>query len=168
MPDPARLKSTGVSRLRGGAAAVRGSCASPDSAVRGSNRRAQAIHGLLAPDPRTAASFAIWMPVASSMRSKARWRKWLGSYNGRDSLPAEAGNAKPRRTSLQGDFVRAVHGCTAPACWSRTRNHAADEIPLQRRPPHEGEALLRPRSGGPHPKSVTAAERLLTRCFCLD
>ncbi len=51
----------------GGAAAVRGSCASPGCAVPGSNRRAQAIHGLLAPDPRTTASFASWMSVASSM-----------------------------------------------------------------------------------------------------
>ena len=32
-------------------------------------------------------------------------------------------------------------GCTAPACWSRTRNHAADEIPLQRRPPPEAKAF---------------------------
>ena len=46
---------------------MRGSCASPGCAVHGSNRRAQAIHGLLAPDPRTAASFASWMSVASSM-----------------------------------------------------------------------------------------------------
>ena len=66
-----------------------------------------------------------------------------------------AGNTTPRRTSLQGDFVRADRvcvepGCTAPACWSRTRNHAADEIPLQRRP---------------RPKSFTAAEWLLTRGF---
>ena len=51
-------QSTGICRLRGGAAAVRGSCASPGCAVPGSNRRAQAIHGLLAPDPRTTASFA--------------------------------------------------------------------------------------------------------------
>ena len=56
-----------------------------------------------------------------------------------------AGNTTPRRTSLQGDFVRADRvcvepGCTAPACWSRTRNHAADEIPLQRRPPPEAGA----------------------------
>ncbi len=126
LPDPTRLKSAGVCRLREGAAAVRGSCASPDSAIHGSNRRAQAIHGLLAHDPRTTASFAIWMPVASSMPAPA--------------CPAEAGNATSRRTSLQGDFVRAVHGCTAPACWSRTRNHAADEIPLQRRPLPEVEA----------------------------
>ncbi len=55
----------------GGAAAVWGSCASPDCAVHGSNRRAQAIHGLLAPDPRTTASFAIWMSVASSMPASA-------------------------------------------------------------------------------------------------
>ena len=57
-----------------------------------------------------------------------------------------AGNTTPRRTSLQGDFVRADRvcvepGCTAPACWSRTRNHAADEIPLQRRPPPEAKLL---------------------------
>ena len=74
IPDPAMLKCAGVAWLRvepwqcglkalefsasGGAAAVRESGASPDSAVHGSNRRAQAIHGLLAPDPRTAASFA--------------------------------------------------------------------------------------------------------------
>ena len=51
-------QSTGICRLRGGAAAVRGSCASPGCAIHGSNRRAQAIHGLLAPDPRTTASFA--------------------------------------------------------------------------------------------------------------
>ena len=54
--------------------------------------------------------------------------------------PSETRRSIWRRTSLQGDFVRAVHGCTAPACWSRTRNHAADEIPLQRRPPPIGEA----------------------------
>ena len=104
MPDPASLKSAGVCRLREGAAAVRGSgaslrgeprqcgCrapvslasagaavmrgsgASPDCAVPGSNRRAQAIHGLLAPDPRTTASFATWMSVASSIPARA-WRR---------------------------------------------------------------------------------------------
>ena len=58
----------------GGAAAVRGSCASPGCAVPGSNRRAQAIHGLLAPDPRTTASFATWMSVASSIPARA-WRR---------------------------------------------------------------------------------------------
>ena len=121
---------------------MRGSGASPDSAVPGSNRRAQAIHGLLAPDPRTTASFARWVSVASSIPAPA--------------CPAETKIATPRRTSLQGVRVRVVHGCTTPACWSRMRNHAADEIPLQRRPPPEAEAFaghrnqrrLPPKPGG--------------------
>ena len=50
---------------------MQGSCASPDCAIHGSNRGAQAIHGLLAPDPRTAASFASWMSVSSSMPAPA-------------------------------------------------------------------------------------------------
>ena len=108
---------------------MRGSGASPDSAIPGSNRRAQAIHGLLAPDPRTTASFARWVSVASSIPAPA--------------CPAEAGNTTPRRTSLQGVRVRVVHGCTTPACWSRTRNHAANANPLQRRPPPEAEAFAR-------------------------
>ena len=66
-----------------------------------------------------------------------------------------AGNTTPRRTSLQGDFVRADRvcvepGCTAPACWSRTRNHAADEIPLQRRPPPEADAFVLALQGRTH------------------
>ena len=126
---PGQVEKRRSALASGGAAAVRGSGASPDSAVPGSNRRAQAIHGLLAPDPRTTASFANWMSVASSMPAPAC----------RKQCRAEAKNATPRRTPLQGDFVRAGRvcvepGCTAPACWSRTRNHAADEIPLQRRP----------------------------------
>ena len=141
--------SQGETRRRslasGGAAVVRGSCASPDSAVLGSNRRAQAIHGLLAPDPRTIASFASWMSVASSMPAPA--------------CPAEAGSATPRRTSLQGDFVRAVHGCTAPACWSRTRNHAADEIPLQRRPLPEARLLPLQRRPPPEAKLLPLQRR---------
>ena len=162
MPDPARSKCAGVHWLRveprqcglkalefsasGGAAAVRGSGASPDSAVPGSNRRAQAIHGLLAPDPRTTASFATWMSVASSMPVPAARRQ----------CPPKRRTPRSRRTSLQGDFVRADRvcvepGCTAPACWSRTRNHAADEIPLQRRPLPE--ARLLPLQRRPRPEA---------------
>ena len=117
----------------GGAAAVRGSCASPGCAVPGSNRRAQAIHGLLAPDPRTTASFATSMSVASSC-CPTRFDANGWCRRSASCTPPMRSTPRSRRTSLQGDFVRAVHGCTAPACWSRTRNHAADGIPLQRRP----------------------------------
>ena len=121
---------------------MRGSCASPGCAVPGSNRRAQAIHGLLAPDPRTTASFARWVSVASSIPAPA--------------CPAETKIATPRRTSLQGVRVRVVHGCTTPACWSRMRNHAADEIPLQRRPPPEAEAFAGHRNQRRLPRSQGA------------
>ena len=146
----------------GGAAAVRGSCASPGSAVPGSNRRAQAIHGLLAPDPRTTASFATSMSVASSC-CPTRFDANGWCRRSASCTPPMRSTPRSRRTSLQGDFVRAVHGCTAPACWSRTRNHAADEIPLQRRPLPEArllplqrrpppEAKLLPLQRPPHPK----------------
>ena len=138
----------------GGAAVVRGSGASPDSAVLGSNRRAQAIHGLLAPYPRTTTSFANFGSEASFplpfivcaceciCRSRAcprpgGWRvaSKLGSYKSRGAEKRESRCS--RRTSMQGVRVRGVQGCTTPACWSRTRNHAANANPLQRRPPAE-------------------------------
>ena len=160
---PGQVEKRRSALASGGAAAVRGSGASPGSAVHGSNRRAQAIHGLLAPDPRTTASFATSMSVASSIPAPAC----------RKECRAEAMNTTLRRPSLQGDFVRAgrVHvepGCTAPACWSRTRNHAADEIPLQRRPPPE--AKLLPLQRRPPPEDLyssrTAAHPRLSLWLC--
>ena len=74
--------ATATALTSGGAAAVRGSGASPGCAIHGSNRRAQAIHGLLAPDPRTTATFATCMSVASLKPAPAGRRQWL----------AEAGN----------------------------------------------------------------------------
>ena len=134
----------------GGAAVVRGSGASPGSAVLGSNRRTQAIHGLLAPDPRTTASFAPLRPEASSSRGTCAVRSFCCCCG-----PTKPGHPSRRRTSMQGVRVRAVHGCTAPACWSRTRNHAADANPLQRRPPPE--AKLLPLSLRPPPEASAVA-----------
>ena len=164
MPSRTRLKRAGAHWLRGeprqcglkalefspsgGAAAVRGSGASPDSAIHGSNRRAQAIHGLLAPDPRTAASFATSMSVASSC-CPTRFDANGWCRRSASCTPPKRSTPRSRRTSLQGDFVRAVHGCTAPACWSRTRNHAADEIPLQRRLPPGARLFTRPAAAPP-------------------
>ena len=80
--------------------------------------------------------------------------------------PAKPGHPSRRRTSLQGDFVRAVHGCTAPACWSWTRNHAADEFPLQRRPPPEAKLLPLQRRPPPEARLLLLQRRLRPKqCF---
>ena len=147
---------------------MRGSGASPGCAVPGSNRRAQAIHGLLAPYPRTTTSFANFGSEASFplpfivcaceciCRSRAcprpgGWRvaSKLGSYKSRGAEKRESRCS--RRTSMQGVRVRGVQGCTTPACWSRTRNHAANANPLQRRP--RPEARLLPPQRRPPPEA---------------
>ena len=132
----------------GGAAVVRASGLGQSTGicrVRGEPRQCgDRAHRLvaqsMAPTGERRPSMACLRPIPAPPRLSPPVCPWLRRCRLREVVKArsaEAGNTTPRRTSLQGDFVRAVHGCTAPACWSRTRNHAADEIPLQRRPPPE-------------------------------
>ena len=90
------------------------------------------------------------VPEASSSRGTCAVRSFCCCCG-----PTKPGHPSRRRTSMQGVRVRAVHGCTAPACWSRTRNHAADANPLQRRPPPE--AKLLPLSLRPPPEASAVA-----------
>ena len=108
-------QSAGTCRLRGGAAVVRESCASPGCAIPGSNRRAQAIHGLLAPDPRTTASFARWVSVASSIPAPA--------------CPAEAGNPLQRRPPPEAEAFARHHNQRRPRPKRGSRSGLAEADP---------------------------------------
>ena len=104
----------------------------------------------LAPTGERRPSMACLRPIPAPPRLSPSECPWFRRCRFRQ-VPPKRRTPRSRRTSLQGDFVRAVHGCTAPACWSRTRNHAADEIPLQRRPRPKAGLLLWTCRGGPMP-----------------
>ena len=133
MPDPASLKSAGVHRRRGeprqcGDRAHR--LIPPSMAPTGERRPSMACLRPIPAPPRLSPPVCPWLRRCCPTRFDGNgWCRRSASCT-----PPKRSTPRSRRTSLQGDFVRAVHGCTAPACWSRTRNHAADEIPLQRRP----------------------------------
>ena len=149
MLDPARLKSTGVHWLRG----------EPRQCA---DRAHRLIPPSLAPTGERRPSMACLRPIPAPPRLSPPECPWLRRCRLRHTkrnVPPKRRTPWSRRTSMQGDFVRADRvcvepGCTAPACWSRTRNHAADEIPLQRRPPPEAKLLplqRRPRPGADAP-----------------
>ena len=140
-----RPQSTGVCRLRG----------EPRQC---GDRAHRLIPPSLAPTGERRPSMACLRPIPAPPRLSPTGCPWLHRCRLREVVKArsaEGWNTTPRRTSMQGVRVRAVHGCTAPACWSRTRNHAADANPLQRRPPPE--AKLLPLSLRPPPEASAVA-----------
>ena len=135
MPDPARSKCAGVHWLR----------VEPRQC---GDRAHRLIPPSMAPTGERRPSMACLHPIPAPPRLSPPECPWLRRCRLRHTkrnVPPKRRTPWSRRTSMQGDFVRADRvcvepGCTAPACWSRTRNHAADEIPLQRRPPPEAGA----------------------------
>ena len=141
-------QSTGICRLRGeprqcGDRAHR--LVAPSLAPTGERRPSRACLRPIPAPPRLSPVGCPWLRRCCPTRFDGNgWCRRSASCT-----PPKRSTPRSRRTSMQGDFVRAVHGCTAPACWSRTRNHAADEIPLQRRLPPGARLFTRPAAAPP-------------------